>query len=162
MQLNSHMKHPQGEQQLPTGNLKFHALAHQMLELQPYKSLFAHGRGAGAFLRHRGQVNRGHSFPGPSADPAFNELVKSLMLLGAGNGSTSQPTAGSALPHRPSLLHLPCRSTSFFDVKKNWHPRADNNSFLLSLHQFCLTGKYQHALPVPPAGDTPPWEKPNA
>lgn len=26
MQLNSHIKHPQGEQQLPTGNLKFHAL----------------------------------------------------------------------------------------------------------------------------------------
>lgn len=153
VQLNSHIKHPQGEQQLPTGNLKFHALTCQMFQPQPCKFSFACGSRAGPFLHRHGQVNRRHSSTRHSTNQAFNELVKSLMLQIAINRSASRPTTRSALPWLP-FPPLPSsqeHSLSIFNVKKNSQPRSDNNLFSLSLCQFFLTGKCQHAPPVPPS-----------
>lgn len=142
MQLNSHIKHPLHKQQLPTGNLKFHARACQMLRLYPRKSPSARGSRAGPFpslwLGEQQALLPQH---GSSQD--FNDLVKSLTLQITASGSAAPPAPGADVSPLPSPAFPSSRARSFL-VFRNPHPRSGN---LLS----SFTGRCQHVPPVPPS-----------
>lgn len=146
MQLNSHIKHPLHKQQLPTGNLKFHARACQMLRLYPRKSPSARGSRAGPFpslwLGEQQALLPQH---GSSQD--FNDLVKSLTLQITASGSAAPPAPGADVSPLPSPAFLSSRACSFL-VFRNSHPRSGN---LLPSFTSSFTGRCQHVPPVPPS-----------
>lgn len=102
MQLNSHIKHPLDEQQLPTGNLKFHAHTCQMLQLYPCKFPSAHRSRASPFpspwLGEQQAL-----LPQHGSSQAFNDLVKSLTLQIAAGRSAAPPAPGADIPSLPCL-----------------------------------------------------------